>query len=89
MEQTGQLQDEKPKMEKVKDVFRSWKMYFTHPVRDAGIGLACLYMTVLGFDNITVGFCLHQCVPASILGALMGVSSIFGIIGSISFPYLR
>ena len=26
----------------------------------AGLGLACLYLTVLGFDNITYGFCLMQ-----------------------------
>ena len=46
-------------------------------------------MTVLGFDNITVGFCLHQCVPASVLGGLMGVSALVGVCGSLSFPVLR
>jgi hypothetical protein len=32
-----------------------WKDYFAHPVRGAGIGLALLYMTVLGFDSVTTG----------------------------------
>ena len=35
--------------------FAGWKTYFRHPVRDSGLGLAMLYMTVLGFDNITWG----------------------------------
>ena len=37
-----------------------WKTYFTHPVRNAGLGLSFLYMTVLGFDNITYGYCILQ-----------------------------
>ncbi len=83
------VEGSKPVSEKVKDVYRSWHLFFTHPIRNAGLGLACLYMTVLGFDNITVGYCLHQCVPSSVLGALMGISSVFGIAGSVSFPYIR
>jgi len=40
---------------KIKDTWHGWKDYFTHPVRNAGLGLALLYMTVLGFDSITTG----------------------------------
>ena len=61
----------------------------TYPIRNAGLGLACLYMTVLGFDNITYGFCLQQCVTESVLGALIGVSALVGVTGSISFPFIR
>lgn len=32
-----------------------WKCYVSHHVRFAGLGLSCLYMTVLGFDSITTG----------------------------------
>ena len=74
---------------KIKDGGRAWILYMKYPVRNAGFGLACLYMTVLGFDNITYGFCLQQCVTESVLGALVGVSAIFGVSGSISFPFLR
>ena len=31
-----------------------------HPVRNAGLGLAFLYMTVLGFDSITWSYYLLQ-----------------------------
>ena len=36
--------------------FAGWRTYFRHPVRDSGLGLAMLYMTVLGFDNIPWGY---------------------------------
>lgn len=39
----------------LKSTCEGWKDYFQHSVRYAGIGLALLYMTVLGFDNITYG----------------------------------
>lgn len=67
----------------------SWKMYYDHPVRNAGFGLACLYMTVLGFDNITYGYCQKQCVRESVLGGLVGISAIIGVTASLTFPFLR
>jgi iron-regulated transporter 1 len=75
--------------QRVRKTLWSWKMYYQHPVRNAGLALSLLYMTVLGFDNITYGYCLLQCVSASILGAMVGVSAIIGVLGSLSFPLLR
>ena len=68
---------------------KGWKLYVTYSVRNAGFAFACLYMTVLGFDNITYGFCLHQCVSESTLGAMVGVSSVIGICATIAFPFFR
>ena len=45
-------------------------------------------MTVLGFDNITYGYCMKQCVSETVLGGLVGVSAVFGVLGSIAFPVL-
>ena len=73
----------------VKNSFSGWLAYMRHPARDAGLGLAFLYMTVLGFDNITYGFCLKQCVTESVLGGLVAVSAVFGVTGSVVFPVLR
>ena len=36
-------------------LYRGWKTYVSYNVALAGLALAFLYMTVLGFDNITVG----------------------------------
>ena len=68
--------------------FTGWQTYFTHPVRDAGLGMALLYMTVLGFDNITWGFCYHQGVTESVLGALTALSALVGVLGARLFPHV-
>ncbi len=67
---------------------KSWKIYFSHEVRNAGIGLASLYMTVLGFDSITMGYAYSQGVPESILGILLAVGAAVGLLGSVVFPFL-
>lgn len=33
----------------------AWRAYMQHPVRNAGLGLALLFMTVLAFDNYSRG----------------------------------
>jgi len=73
----------------VKESFAGWKTYFDHPVRNAGLGLALLYMTVLGFDNITYGYAIIQKVPESILGILVAVSAVVGVLGSVAYPLLK
>ena len=40
--------------------WRGWGCYWRHRVRGAGLGLALLYMTVLGFDSITWSYALLQ-----------------------------
>ena len=47
-------------VDQVCGLFSGWRTYFGHSVRDAGLGLALLYMTVLGFDSITWGYCKDQ-----------------------------
>jgi iron-regulated transporter 1 len=69
--------------------FKGWGSYMQHDVRNAGLALSFLYMTVLGFDNITYGYSLMQCVTESILGILVAVSAGIGIMGSLSFPFFR
>merc|ERR1712055_663385 len=73
----------------VQEALTGWKTYMTHPVMKAGVGLACLYMTVLGFDNITYGYCLLQGVPHAALGILVGVSAVVGVAGSLAYPPIR
>ena len=66
----------------------SWRIYLRHDVRNAGIGLACLYMTVLGFDSITTSYAYSQGVPESILGVLQAAGAGIGLLGSVVFPSL-
>ena len=57
-------------------------------MRDAGIGMAILWLTVLGFDNITLGYCKQQGVSESVLGILTGVSALVGVAGTRLYPVL-
>jgi len=80
---------EKRKVGPVREAMEGWGIYLNHPVMKAGLGLACLYMTVLGFDNITYGYCLMQGVPHAALGLLVGVSALVGVAGSLAYPVIR
>ena len=68
---------------------KGWKIYLTHRTLMAGLGLAFLFMTVLGFDSITWSFTLMQCVDESLLGGLVACSVLVGVLGATAFPILR
>lgn len=70
-------------------LFRGWKIYIKYDVAFAGLGLAALYMTVMAFDNVTVGYAYSQGISESVLGILMAAGSIFGIAGTFAFPRLH
>jgi len=70
-------------------IFSGWSTYFNHHIREAGLGLSMLYMTVLGFDTITWGYCKQQGVTDSVLGALTGVSALVGVFGARMYPFLN
>jgi len=86
--QVGTVEDD-GEVEDGGGALQGWVTYFNHPVKFAGLGLACLYMTVLGFDNITYGYCLLQGVPHAALGILVGVSAVVGVAGSLAYPPIR
>lgn len=68
---------------------KGWQTFMKYDVAFAGMGLATLYMTVLGFDNITVGYSYSQGISESLLGILMAVGSVFGIAGTFAYPVFR
>lgn len=70
-------------------LIRGWKTFMKYEVAFAGLGLASLYMTVLGFDNITVGFAYTQGINESIMGGLMAAGALVGILGTIIYPRMR
>ncbi|XP_046573527.1 solute carrier family 40 member 1-like [Haliotis rubra] len=70
-------------------LYKGWRTYMMYDVAKAGLGLACLYMTVLGFDNITTGYAYSQGISESVLGGFMGGAAVIGIIGTLAYPALR
>lgn len=70
--------------------FRSgWVAYYNQNIFFAGMSLAFLYMTVLGFDCITTGYAYTQGLNGSILSLLMGASAVMGICGTVAFTWIR
>ncbi|KAF6738657.1 Solute carrier family 40 member 1 [Oryzias melastigma] len=58
-----------------------WVAYYNQNIFLAGMSLAFLYMTVLGFDCITTGYAYTQ--------GLSGSSAISGICGTVAFTWIR
>lgn len=66
-----------------------WVAYYNQSIFLAGMSLAFLYMTVLGFDCITTGYAYTQGLNGSILSMLMGASAVSGICGTVAFTWVR
>uniref|UniRef100_A0A673NFB4 Solute carrier family 40 member n=1 Tax=Sinocyclocheilus rhinocerous TaxID=307959 RepID=A0A673NFB4_9TELE len=66
-----------------------WRAYYRQPVFLAGLGLAFLYTTVLGFDCITTSYAYTQGISGSLLSILMGMSAVAGLLGTVLFTKLR
>lgn len=74
---------------KFKDWGNAWNTYFHHYIAPAGLALALLYMTVMGFDNITIGYGYNQGLTEFLLSILNAAAALTGIIGTFIFPLLR
>lgn len=68
---------------------KGWRVYYRQPVFLAGLGLAFLYTTVLGFDCITTGYAYTQGISGSLLSLLMGISAMAGLLGTVLFTNLH
>uniref|UniRef100_A0A8C2XTC3 Solute carrier family 40 member n=1 Tax=Cyclopterus lumpus TaxID=8103 RepID=A0A8C2XTC3_CYCLU len=66
-----------------------WVSYYNQNIFFAGMSLAFLYMTVLGFDCITTGYAYTQGLNGSVLSLLMGASAVSGICGTVAFTWVR
>ncbi|XP_077978181.1 solute carrier family 40 member 1-like [Glandiceps talaboti] len=71
------------------NLVKGWKVYMSYQVHFAGLGLAFLYMTVLGFNSITNGYAYSQGVPEWLIGVFRGVGSISGLLGTVMYSFLR
>ncbi|KAM6985553.1 solute carrier family 40 member 1 [Aplochiton taeniatus] len=66
-----------------------WVAYYNQSIFLAGMSLAFLYMTVLGFDCITTGYAYTQGLNGSVLSLFMGASAVSGICGTVAFTWVR
>ncbi|CAD5123416.1 DgyrCDS11765 [Dimorphilus gyrociliatus] len=60
-------------------LIKGWKIYMKQRVVCAGLALACLYMTVLGFDSVTVAYIYSQGVNEALTGVCQGLGGLIGL----------
>ncbi|KAL3993866.1 Ferroportin1 (FPN1) family protein [Acanthocheilonema viteae] len=64
-------------------------IYYQQNVFPAAFGLTLLYMTVLGFDGIAIGYAKSQGLSALWLGILRSFGAAFGIIGAYLYSLIE
>ncbi|VDM49945.1 unnamed protein product [Toxocara canis] len=64
-------------------------VYWSQTIFAAAFGLALLYMTVLGFDGIAIGYGKSQGLSATWLGILRSIGSACGIAGVLTYTTLE
>lgn len=74
---------------RLKNVLFGWRVYQRQPVVLAGVALAWLYLTVLGFNAITTSYAYSQGLKELYVSICYGLGSFFGIVGTFLFPRIR
>lgn len=70
-----------------KKIRHGWAEYFSQGlVLIPSLALSVLYLTVLSFDGITIGYAKSQKLTETTISLFQGVGSIMGILGTIAFP---
>ncbi|XP_007888189.1 solute carrier family 40 member 1-like [Callorhinchus milii] len=73
----------------LKTLQSGWIAYYKQPMFLAALGLSFLYMTVLGFDGITIGYAYAQGVSSSVLSIMVALAAVLGLVGTLFFTILR
>ena len=67
-------------------LFKGWSIYMKQGIYILpGIGFSLLFLTVLGFDSVTLGYAKSQKLTEIFISAFQGFGSISGILGTIAF----
>jgi iron-regulated transporter 1 len=66
-----------------------WSNYWRQEIALAGVSMAVIYLTVLGFSGVTATYFLTQGLPNSAIGAGQGAGALIGVAGTIAYPSIR
>ncbi|KAE9360973.1 hypothetical protein PF008_g1511 [Phytophthora fragariae] len=66
-----------------------WWNYSRHPVFLLSFSYCALYMTILDNGSLNTAYLKWRGVPDSLLGSSRGAGAVFGLLGTMLFPYLR
>ena len=74
---------------RLKSFIQGWHVYYKQDVFLAGLTLAMVYLTCLGFNAITTGYASSQGLTALSVSLCYAAGSLVGIFGTLLFPYMR
>ena len=74
---------------RLKSIIQGWRVYYKQDVFLAGLTLAMVYLTCLGFNAITTGYASSQGLTALSVSLCYAAGSLVGIFGTFLFPYMR
>lgn len=66
-----------------------WRNYLRHPVFLLSFSYCALFMTVLDNGSLNTAYLKWRGVPDSLLGSSRGAGAVFGLLGTVLFPYLQ
>ena len=72
-----------------RDLVHGWKTYRKQKAFRAGLSLATLYLTVLGFNSVTNGYLYTQGLTVWQVSIAQAVAATMGIAGTLIYPKLR
>ncbi|KAK6061758.1 Ferroportin1 [Cooperia oncophora] len=78
-----------PSIDETPSPAAAYSAYFRQSSFRAAFGLALLYMTVLGFDNLALSYGASQGMSASTLGLFRSIGSLLGLLGALSYTALE
>ena len=70
-------------------IINGWRIYMKQDIRLIGFAMASIYLTVLGFSGVTTAYFLTQGLRNDIIGVCQGIGAVFGVTGTIIFPFVR
>ena len=70
-------------------ILNGWKIYMKQEIVLVGFSLASLYLTVLGYSGVTATYFITQGVPNYLIGLTQGIGAVFGVTGTIVYPFIR
>ncbi|EDV19239.1 uncharacterized protein TRIADDRAFT_1773, partial [Trichoplax adhaerens] len=68
---------------------RGWYTFMQQDVTRAGVSLAILYLTVLGFNVVTTGYIYARGISEGFVSLARAAGAIFGVLGTYIFQVLR
>ncbi|RDD36896.1 Solute carrier family 40 member 1 [Trichoplax sp. H2] len=68
---------------------RGWYTFMQQDVARAGVSLAILYLTVLGFNVVTTGYIYARGISEGFVSLARAAGAIFGVLGTYIFQVLR